>query len=518
MFYNFTNPDLKTNQVQLEYQPLPKADDEYFDNEDWKVKRKHTKDAPDEFETLVNTMERVEVVIRDVRFDENYLGAHYMNSVAKADDYNKVVDTKYGLLKTCIPLKFCGKFMNKGQHKFAKNSKDTFPALLDVNTKEGWEHGKYMQALLTSLVSSSSDKSQISTIVNKRIFGLNIQIPWLNAKKTLESHNGKILGLVSMVGMFTNSARVLRDRVGRSQEEFDRFLRSDRLKKADSGLLRNFKAEEHLEGVESLMSLLNESSALDDFLSFVYKSDYSTQRLWEQIVFKGVYMSSLMSDPEAMSEFSELERLRYQDLSLFDFVETLNVLVENYKNVTSKFDLGSKETLQNINHVLDVLMSEVESGDNSTLKFIHELALFIKLNKVEVNKNLSRLIQNNDSLDELKISVNSLRELLPKVVEGESNRLYEVFSLISESKNIDWAPFQEFLKVNGAQNLCSEETSGYYCRQNPEYREFQEILDYVLGKGAQGLSQILSYITGAKKSAINQFFTKVFPSINTTNY
>src|SRR5690606_15202803 len=58
----------------------------------------------------VTTMERIEVVIRDVNFDANYLGAHYKNSVAKSYDYLKVVGSKYSMFKLCVGARFCGKF------------------------------------------------------------------------------------------------------------------------------------------------------------------------------------------------------------------------------------------------------------------------------------------------------------------------------------------------------------------------------------------------------------------------
>lgn len=516
MFYSFTDRELATNRFSLEYNPLPMADDEYFATEDWEVSRKHAKDAPDPFSASLNTMERIEVVIRDVRFDENYLGAHYMNSVAKAEDYNKVVDSKYGLLKTCVPLKFCGKFMNKAQHRFAKNSKETFQALLDANTKEGWSHGDYMQSLLTSLVSSSPDKSQLSTIVNRRIFGLNIEIPWLNAKKSLVDHNGKILGLASMVGMFTNSARVLRDRVGRTREDFTNFLNGARLKKTDNGFLRNLSIEQHLVPTENLLKKLSESEALDDFLTFVYESDYDRQRLWEQLAFKGLYLFSYLSDPLVLNTLSPTEKSRYQNLSVLDFIYLADVVIENHKDLTETFELGSKETLHNLNIIMDVLLLDIEQNQNVSLKFLHEIAYFLKLNKEKI-VNVANAFLKKRQLSQLKLSLNAMKRLLPKIAESKESVLKEVFSALENSNEVNWRPLQRFLKKNGAKNLCSEETSGYFCRANPQYRELQQILVYVFGDGATGFSKILSYLTGAKQSVLNQFFTKVFPSINTSS-
>ena len=51
---------------------------------------------------VVTTLERVESVIREVRFGNNYLGVAFVNAVVHAEDYNSEVAARKKLLSTCV--------------------------------------------------------------------------------------------------------------------------------------------------------------------------------------------------------------------------------------------------------------------------------------------------------------------------------------------------------------------------------------------------------------------------------
>ncbi len=512
MFNKFTDRSIPTNRFELEYGAIPKADLNYFETEDWEVDRKQAKGAPDPYDVNLNTMERIEVVIRDVRFDQNYLGAHYLNSVAKAEDYNKTVDSKNSLLKACVPLKFCGKFMDKAQHRFAKNSKETFLSLLDVNTKEDWRFGDYMQALLTSLVSSSPDKSQVSSVVNRRFLGLNIQIPWLNRKKDLVDHNGKILGLVSMVGMFTNSARILKDRVGRSDEDFQNFLNGERLRKTDEGLFRNFRQRDHLPALEDILEFVKDSTFLDGFLTYVYEASYDQQRLWEQILFKGIYLSSYLASPEALSSLDEVSLRRYRELSVLDYLELVKTLLESHELISSTWDFRATDNLVSLNHFLDVTTKLLEEDNKDIIYALHELAFFARANRAQTNKLIKSLFK-EERISLFKESLNSGKKFLSDLSSQEGLFL-NIFEHLEEDSTIPWSSFQELLEYNGAPKICTPRSEGYDCSRNASYGELQKILFYLTSNNGKKLDELIKYITGPQQSKINEIFKKIFPSIN----
>jgi len=203
--------------------------------------REQGNDSSKKIKKNLTTAERIEVVVRDVRFDNNYLGAHYKNAVAKTDDYNYMVKNKMDLFKLCVGLGFCGKFFSKDERRMGRNAVDSFPSLLEANTVFG--HGKYMQTLLQIVVGSSSQAAQKSKIIK---FG-KFEVPFLQTKQQLLEHNGKIVTNMAMLSVFSNGGRIIRDRVGISLdnnenvENMDKFFKSSKL---------NFINKSLLDGVE----------------------------------------------------------------------------------------------------------------------------------------------------------------------------------------------------------------------------------------------------------------------------
>lgn len=514
MFFNFTDSSLATNNTKIEYSPIPKADEEYFNTEDWEVDKRHLKGAPDESVVNMNTMERIEVVIRDVRFDENYLGAHYLNAVSKAESYNDTVEAKYKVLKTCVPLKFCGKFMDKAQHKYAKNSRDTFLSLLDVNTKEGWEYGPYMQALLTSLVSSSPDKSQVSSLIKKKILGLNIEVPLINSKKVLRKHNGKILGLVSMVGMFTNSARVLRDRVSENREEFEAFLENPKLKQIDDNLMRNFDVALHLPELENLLEGIVENGLLDKVLDYVADLDYTEQRLFENIVFKALYTFSYIGDPNFLNGLPVKDRDRYKDLSLLDLLGVVNAVVDNHNAISAVLKID-KDFLVSTNHFFDVINTILDRKDLSSQTLatgLNEIFYFLKINQGRAAKQFASLTSSEEKLNEVYLSLLEGKTLLNEISASSSNEKLVHFVNVLRHDKLNWTPMQDYLQLNATRAFCSNEMDRD-CRVNTKHRQFQKILDYLFSDRSSRMLNVLEYYSGKENVKIKEFFNKVFPSI-----
>lgn len=514
MFFNFTDRSLKTNNESLEYVQIPKADEEFFETPEWRVYKKQLQGAPEPSVRTLNTMERIEVVIRDVRFDENYLGAHYLNAVAKAADYNDMVQKKYKVLKTCIPLKFCGKFMNKAQHKFAKNSRDTFLSLLDVNDKEGWKYGDYMQALLTSLVSSSPDKSQVSSLIKKKIFGLNIDVPWLNKKKDLEKHNGKILGLVSMVGMFTNSARVLRDRVGDDRQVFEAFLENPRLKQIDDNLMRNLDLGVHLPSLEALLEKVQENGLLEKLLDYVAELDYEDQRLFENIIFKSLYTMSFVADPVFLQEQPLENQDRYKNLSLLDLMPLLNSVVDNHEIISEALNIN-KNFLIAVNHFLDVtnhLITLKSEESDKIILGLNEMFYFLKVNQERVGKVAEKITSTKENFSRIYGPLMEGKDLLGEISASKSSSELIDFIELLRTEGLNWTPMQNYLQVNATKIVCSSEFSTS-CINNSKHRQFQRILDYLFSDESRRMLDVLDFYSGKENVKIKEFFNKVFPSI-----
>lgn len=503
--YLQTNEELEINREVVEYNPVPLAVDDYFTNEEWEVTSKQGKEAPDEFEVKLNTIERVETVIRDVRFDNNYLGAHYLNAVAKAVDYNDTVDSKFGLFKTCVPLKFCGKFMNKGQHKLGKNSKNTFKALYDVNTYEDWRFGDYMQALLSSLVSSSPDKSQVSSIVRRRFLGINLDIPWLQRKKDLEFHNGQLLGLVAMVNGFSNSARVIRDRVGRDNSSFEDFVNSGQLEFIDSHLFRNYQSDIHLKDTGEVLELVESSGFLNSFLMYFSEVSYEELRLAEKLIFKGMYISSLIGDPELED--------RFKRNSVFDLINFLRPILNDHKNISETINFRDKDTLLSLNFLLDGIISAIENPKKKAIysRAINELVLFLKENADQVNGALEFHLKDKLRAGKLIASLKDFNDLAAAIHEsGDLMLVVNILDDLIKNPNINWKPLKEVLRSSSASFACTKDMA---CAPNPQEGELQAFIQFLTEKDGERFFRAMDYLKDKKSKKVQDLFNKVLPSL-----
>jgi len=506
MFYSFTDSTIKTNSFDLEMQVYPDTVTDFFANPDWEITRDQADSELKTVNRTLNTMERVEVVVRDVRFDENYLGAHYMNAVAKAEDYNSLVDSKYGLLKKCIPLKFCGKFMNKTQHGLAKNGRDTFPSLLDANTVNNWTYGDYMQALMTSLVSSSPKISQVSSVIRKKLFGLKIDVPYLQTKKQLVDHNGKILGLVSMVSGFSNMARLVRDRVGRTDSDFDKFLNGDALKRVNKTLFRNYKPERDSKKITELVLKIEKNGFLNDFIAYFSKSDYTRQRLAENILFKGFHLISFLGEGGS----------RYKDLGITTFLGFADILVDHYQNISEVIDLEKTDDLVALNHFLDLAIDELSKKETPLISLLGEAALFLEVSQSRLLPILKTIISNKVKLLSLKTSFLGFKSILASL----SSRAFlpDVVSFFSQLRNdqkVQLRGFQNLLRLSGARQICLPESQGesLICRKNGHQNELGRAISYLSKNSASNLLGIVDYFGRENDPDQLSFFLKIFPSL-----
>ena len=72
----------------------------------------------------------------------------------------------------------------------------------------------------------------------------------------LKKHNGKVLGHISMLSGFSNTARFLRDRVGRTRADFEKFLNRDDVKRVDRTLMAGFDLNKAVPVAERIVSKL----------------------------------------------------------------------------------------------------------------------------------------------------------------------------------------------------------------------------------------------------------------------
>lgn len=433
-------------------------------------------DSSGKKEQNVTTMERIEVVIRDVNFDANYLGAHYKNSVAKSYDYLKVVDSKYDLFKICVGAGFCGKFMNRSEKKMARNAVAAFPSLMDVN-RDGLAYGDYMKALLGSVVSSSSRASQISTIVRFRRDRDGFNIPWIQTKKQLRKHNGVILSELAGIGAFSNMARWTRDRFGRNENSFESFLKSQELLLISENFLKGFDASVSDKTLSELLLAINNSkeTLVVDLWHWVNTLNYSQLRRVEDTLGDLLVIASSLSKNYPAANWDRL-------------VQFATWGINNYSAI--KVHWG-EDRLYDIVASVQPLLEFVANGliDEEELfaPVVTDLyKLFEKVFLDEADRvNVLTLIQENFNAAQAKsitkILVHSSRLIKQEWSYGAKDSLagFMALSGATNSKNGGLRGFAHYLNQTANKRACRYEGELVYCQNNPHYLELNKLVGVV---------------------------------------
>jgi hypothetical protein len=332
--------------------------------------------AEERLETMT-TMERIEVVIRDVRFGRNYLGVQYMNYVAYGDDYNENVENRKQILSNCIviPIVRCGKKMSRDERRQGENALKAFDGLLDANNGRGQDpsftFGKFMQALLSVVVSSSSYEAQ-----EVRLLPLSNEV--------LLQHNGVFLGLVTELAGFSSIGRWIQSRLYSNDLTVDEMRNSYGFKFVNNHL---FKYVNHTEAKELLTKIIqslaskgsSNKSAVSDIIEFIWNSDQSELLDLEEVFMKAIVISMHIGK---IDNISDEVTGKYQSIGFSDVLEIVEVIVDTWPKIRSSLPVGYNlmEEALSFNQLVSFLYSGLsdESTREEYYTFLNESFLIVK--------------------------------------------------------------------------------------------------------------------------------------------
>ncbi len=422
---------------------------------------------------ITTLMERIEIVIRDVNFDENYLGAHYKNSVSKSFDYNTVVESKYKLFGVCVKAGFCGKFMNRREKKLARNAVRAFPSLLEANQGE-FHYGDYMKALLGVVVSSSSKASQISSIVKFKKNEDGFNIPWIQTKKQLRKHNGKILSELASIAAFSNMANWTRDRFARSDQEFAVFINSKSLNYINLNLFKNISSQVSDKALVNLFEALSESSQLwDDLYTTIDSLEYKKIRQIELVFGDILTMASTLSKNQVQFNYEKV-------------IELVTWAIDNYE----MFKEYWPKQLSITNMILDLSPYTVIISDElikNNQYFEHLIAFAAKkfeglMFNTTDRISLFDILKNNVDNKQAKLItdiVTKSSSVLTNLGKSETRDYYKNLNAISRTINTtNLNGFSRYLTMSVNARACEQRGELIYCKANLHYLEPWKIVDY----------------------------------------
>jgi len=547
MVYKLSDKSLPINKLKIKFN----EDDEYdrgYDVDNWSgLKWKKTKKELadlDELEETINpdtelffkddlvevtTLDRVEISVRDVRFDMSYLGAHYMNAVAKADDYNETVGKKLKMFKTCTGARFCGKFFNKQQIRMAKNAVAAYPGLLDANRVKEFGFGDYMQSLLGTFIRSSSKKAQKSALVKIKIFGKRIEVPWVQTKKQLRKHNGKILTKLSMLSGISNFSRFVRDRIGRTESEFQKNINDPRIALLDTALLSgvdpNSIEKEAINLMNSFLVEKNGKTLLTESIDWLSNSSYQELREFESLVFDLSVISSFIGvgADKLNYKLSDKNYERYRNNNLGSLISVGSKVLPKFVNFVDSWpsDLEFIDLVRGlqkpIRFISDELVENKNLDENVVYKLLNEF--FLGFNKffnestensevgaIYLSEYLSLESEPEKILLSIKAALNLIGELEKKDRSGDTG-----FSVLSENltrvvgdRRFGMRAFSEYLLKTTKYRKCRDATE-LDCEVNIHHDEPAQLLIYFSSKNGSNSTNIVRFIDTLFKDNINDY-------------
>lgn len=464
----------------------------------------------------LTTLERIESVIREVRFDNNYLGVAFLNAVVHGDDYNSDVANRKKLLQKCvkIPKIRCARKMSDSDLRMALNSLEVFDSLSDINNGRGLDprlkFGDFLKTFETALVASSLKEAQkVQTLPLK--------------DEVLVKHNGKILSDMTLVTAWSNTARVIRDRVGRTRKEFEDFLETDEFKRVDKALLYGFELPVASVSAERLISKLNKIPENDKQTLFANTVDwittlsYDETRLLEDTIARAMVVGSYLGTPEVVFEKSGPENLttRYQNNNVFQIFLALEKIVDYWPVLKNYFPADAKliDVVKPVNTFLyyftTKLSEEKDPRKNTAYLVLNDLFLalqtsvFEKLPSSQIGADPTNTTQGIDFIlglfkdSKLVEKTYSVTRENYRFIDNFHQNNGQWFSVagqnlqrMANSPQVDLAPLvKDYLAFTSKNLICSEGSSA--CKANYHHDEPANLLKFLNKTSSTGQSNFM---------------------------
>ena len=489
----------------------------------------YVNDAGKSSTETVTTLERIEVVIRDVSFDNNYLGAAFLNAVTHAEDYNDEVDKRKKIVARClkIPGIRCSKPMSDNDLRQARNAMRAIDSLLDVNNGRGLEpklnYGNFLKTFEQALVASSAKEAQ-----EVQLFPLKQEV--------LLKHNGKLVGDMTRMTMWSNTARVIRDRVGRTRDEFNAFVNSKEFNHVDKALVYGFDLPEATASAEKLlrkMQIVQEGekqNAIDNTIDWLASLNYDQTRLVEDTIGRLLFVSSYLGSPEIVFERSAPGDIseRYKNNNLFQLFTALEKIMDHYATLKGFFPTEMKliDAFKPLNTAL-VFLGDSLKSTNIPEKNIAYLALndvFVVMQTVlfddltdprigtmnsTVVKGLDLLLgflQNPKNVNQTYVLIRDNYNYLSSLHDNEASWFKAVginVDRMASNEKVDLKPFRDYLNFTTKSAVCMNQNSE--CPANYHFDEPANFLVYL----TQTVDKGDTYFTAAAKKVLVENFDQL---------
>jgi hypothetical protein len=379
-----------------------------------------------------STLSRVETVIREIGFSNNFYGSYFMNLAADAYDYQKKIYSMKSLLTIMEGssglLRGFGVLPKESKWKL-KNVKQAYLSLAEVADSyetlglSSRSHGNLVQALLKVISQSSSIESQHFNAFKKP----NVRV--------VENHNGRFLTELSKISALTRLSTYLQLKIkGNEKAVFE----SKELRFLDEYLFKNTDPKELTRLLSKVLALKNEKGeplwidGVMNLIDSVEKASLKEIALMEEIAIESLM---LFSDPRLKLETtSSLVRLVEKFLPFHQKFSNVVKVDMNEKSLTSL--LQNLRTIRSNSNKLDTIFGLVNYLAPWLEKILvseADVDLIVELTKIYDQETVDE--PSKDILSSFKLALQDDRFSLTPVINTlrvmhEENRSYELRDII----------------------------------------------------------------------------------------
>ena len=427
-----------------------------------------------------DTLSRLEVVIRDISFNNNFYGAYFKNEVAAAGNYRPEVAGSEKLLKwlgrLSGPLRNLGG-MDKDSKWRLKNVRETFSSLVEISDEYPQADGKtktyneFIQSLLAAIAQSSRPETQ------------NFNAYRLPKDELAEGHNGLFLTRIVEISGLRHLASFVRSRFGDLSS-----LKSQEFQKINSQLIGRHDLSVIQSGLQNILDKYLDADRnqlnlmISDAVQFTSSLKPEEQKYLEESLLK---MLVLLSNEKVSTK-------RIQKLA-----SGLELVVKMWPEVREilKRTEDKKQVLKLVNELMDSLVSNPQEVDN-LLKVLLE-------SEVASIKDFEKLLLDPAFRHHLAELLNYFSTM--NLEKSELNWI-ATFKAIFANKDLRFAPVVNWMKVSMKQKPADKLTVSV-------------LLDFLGEKNGDEyrLKAILDEFFINHSAELHQFISETFPALEIKN-
>ena len=420
------------------------------------------------------TFDRLEVVMREISFTNNFYGAYFKNDVAGFKSYRKDMIKAKKLLNWLDRLggimRKAGALPPESAWKL-DNVRNTFWSLVEVSDEYPQEDGNvrtynnFIQSLLASVATSSPLKTQ------------DFNAYRFPKASMVDGHNGQFMTRMVEISGLRHLGRFVRSRFGDLSS-----LKSPEFQKVNKNLIGRYKLSVIQEQLQRILETYLDHDRnqinliIEDAIQFISTLDEKDQKKLESILLKGVM---IMSDT-SISEARIAQGAKGIEMMIKMWPELREVL-KGINNPSKLLELAD-DLMEKILH---------DKSEKSFMAFVMDSDL-VSIPEIET------LVRNKDFRVK---TIQMINQILSLSIDSEGLNWLETLKQIATDDKMVWEPIKAWLS--------------HAVSPDDKNLTFSLLIQVLGEKNAEGyrLKTVMDELFVNHRDQLNQFLDETFPSL-----